>query len=302
MTSNDTTSSDTGPTDSEWIELTGRAAFASHRLIGWIYWDPVAIDRYTALGPEPWSYYVASRGASLADAGNQAVAASFYSIHPGFIAMSLDNARASTTFEHVADARDAGVVAGLRELTPEICDELASMSTELWAAADALPISGRVLAASLRERERPTDKLLSAWLAVNCIREWRGDTHWAIQLVDDMGDIATGILDGAARDYPDDWLPRSRGADDAALETAFAKLEARGLATDGKVNAAGLAHKATLEARLDELSSVAWRALGADATRRFIELIEPVGHRFVERIDATAGPNWMPAARSRVAR
>jgi hypothetical protein len=299
---NDTISADAATSDDDWLELTGRAAFASHRMIGWIYWDPVAIERYTALGPEQWSYYVASRGAALADAGNQAVAAAFYSIHPGFIAMSLDNARDSTTFEHVAAARDAGVVAGLRELTPEICGALADMAPELWAAADALPMSGRVLAASLRGRPRPDDQLLSAWLAVDCIREWRGDTHWAIQLVDDLSDIATGILDGAARDYPDDWLPRSRGADDAALHTAFAELEARGLAADSKVNAAGLAHKATLEARLDALSSVAWRALGADTTRRFIELIEPVGDRFVERIDATAGPNWMPAARSRVAR
>ena len=29
------------------------------------------------------------------------------------------------------------------------------------------------------------------------------------------------------------------------------------------------------------------------------ELIEPVGARFVERINETAGPNWMPAARER---
>ena len=90
------------PADAEWNELTARAAFASHRLIGWIYWDPTAIERYTALGPEAWSYYVASRGASLADVGNQAVAAAFYSIHPGFVALSLDDAREATTFEDVA--------------------------------------------------------------------------------------------------------------------------------------------------------------------------------------------------------
>lgn len=288
--------------DGAWSELSARAAFASHRLIGWIYWDPTAIENYTALGPDAWSYYVASRGASLAPAGNQAVIAAFYSISPGFIAMSLDNARAATTFEQVADGRDASVVAGLRECSPEICDELAVMAPDLWAAADAITISGRALAGTLRERARPDDQLLSAWLAVNCIREWRGDTHWAIQLVDDMGDVAAGILDGAARNYDGDWLPRSRGADDAALAAGYGELEARGLVTDGAVNAAGLAHKATLEARLDELSSCAWRALGADATMRFVDLVEPVGDRFVERINATAGANWMPAARIRVAR
>lgn len=284
-----------------WDELTARAAFASHRLIGWIYWDPVAIERYTGLGPEPWSYYVASRGASLAGAGNQAVAAAFYSIHPGFVAMSLDNAREATTFEEVAGARDTGVVAGLQRLTPEICDGLAALAPSLWSAADSLSMSGRVLAASLRERPRPDDELLSAWLAVNCIREWRGDTHWALQIADGLSDVATGILDGAARDYAGDWLPRSRGADDAALGAAFAELEARGLALDGSVNDAGRAHKRALEARLDDLCAAAWRALGEADTRRFLDLVEPVGDRYVEAIDATAGPNWMPAARSRVA-
>ena len=284
----------------DWNELTARAAFASHRLIGWIYWDPLAIERYVALGPEPWSYYVASRGWSLGDAGNEAVAAAFYSIHPGFIAMSLDNAREATTFEQVAAARDAGVVAGLQRLTPEICEGLADLAPRLWSAADSLPMSGRVFAASLRGWPRPDDQLLSAWLAINCIREWRGDTHWALQIADGLSDVATGILDGAARDYDDDWLPRSRGADDDALAAAFIELEARGLARDGAVTDAGRAHKRSLEARLDDLCSVAWRTLGETDTRRFLELVEPVGDRYVDAIDATAGPNWMPAARRRV--
>jgi hypothetical protein len=46
----------------DWTELTARASFASHRLIGWIYWDPRAIELYTALGvPNGLGYYAASR-------------------------------------------------------------------------------------------------------------------------------------------------------------------------------------------------------------------------------------------------
>jgi hypothetical protein len=284
----------------DWIELTARAAFASHRLVGWIYWDPVAIEHYTSLGPDAFSYYIATRGASLADAGNEAVAAAFYSISPAFVAVCLDSCRAVTTFEQAARARDAGVVAGLRAHVPEICDGLADLAEPLWAAAGELPMSGRVLAATLHERARPDDPLLSAWLAVNCIREWRGDTHWAIQTAEDLGQVAVGILDGAVRGYADDWLPRSRGADDAALVAAFAELERRGLAADGTVTDAGLTYKRELETRLDRLSSVVWRSLGLEATSRFLALVEPVGDRLVERIDATAGPNWMPAARTRV--
>jgi hypothetical protein len=287
--------------DLEWRELSRRAALQSHRLIGWIYWDPRAIANYAALGvPDGIGYYIATRGATLGRAGNDVVTAAFYSIHPDFVAFGLDQCRAATTFEAAAAARDEAVVEGLREYVPEVCDELAAMAVDLWAAADALPLSGRALFASTRAWPRPSDDpLLSAWLAVNCIREWRGDTHWAIQIAEDISGTAAGILDGAWRNYEGDWLARSRGADDAALDTGWAELEARGLASGGAVEQTGLDYRQDLEDRLDDLSSAAWRLLGEDATRRFIELIEPVGGRLVERIDLTAGPNWMPAARDR---
>jgi hypothetical protein len=287
--------------DLEWRERSRRAALQSHRLIGWIYWDPRAIASYAALGvPDGIGYYIASRGATLGHAGNEVVTAAFFSIHPDFVALGLDQCRAHTTFEAAARVRDAAVVDGLREYVPEICDDLADMADDLWSAADALPIAGRALYASTRSWPRPSDDpLLSAWLAVNCIREWRGDTHWAIQINEGISGTAAGILDGAWRNYEGDWLARSRGADDAALALGFAELEARGLAADGVVNDAGVRYRQALEDRLDDLSSLAWRALGAERTRRFLDVVEPVGMRLVERIDATAGPNWMPAARDR---
>jgi len=287
--------------DPEWRDLSRRAALQSHRLIGWIYWDPRAIANYAALGvPDGIGYYIASRGATLGHAGNDVVTAAFFSIHPGFVAFGLDQCRAATTFEAAAAARDAAVVEGLREYVPEICNDLASMADELWAAADSLPLAGRALFATTRVWPRPADDpLLSAWLAVNCIREWRGDTHWAIQIAEGISGTAAGILDGAWRNYDGDWLARSRGADDAALTVGFAELKSRGLADGSVVNEVGVAYRQELEDRLDDLSAAAWRALGDDATQRFVELIEPVGLRLVERIDVTAGPNWMPAARDR---
>ena len=52
-----------------------------------------------------------------------------------------------------------------------------------------LPRLGRTFFGAHLAMERPTDPVLSGWHAVNCIREWRGDTHWAIV-------VAAG-LDGA---------------------------------------------------------------------------------------------------------
>ena len=175
---------------------------------------------------------------------------------------------------------------------------LAGMADELWAAADALPVSGRAMFASARAWPRPDDPLLSAWLAVNAIREWRGDTHWAIQIAEDLSGTEAGILDGAWREYPDDWLPRSRGDDDDALTVGYERLRAKGYAEGHTVNAAGVAYRAGLEDRLDRISALAWQHLGEETTVRFIEMIEPVGDRLIQRIDETAGELWMPAGRT----
>lgn len=282
----------------DWEELSRRAAFASHRLIGWIYWDPRAIANYEALGvPDGFGYYVSTRAATLGKAGNKAVSASFYSIHPDFIKASLDNCREHTTFEKAAGARDAAVAPGLQQLTPEICEPLATMSPALWNAAEKLPLSGRALFASLLDWPRHEDPLTSAWLAVNAIREWRGDTHWAIMTSENIDGTMAGILDNAKHNYDDQWLPRSRGADDEAISFAFKKLAERGLADGEEVTTKGLEFREELERKLNNMASAAWRNLGIDQTIKFLELIEPVGSRYMDHIDRTAGSKWMPAGR-----
>jgi hypothetical protein len=284
--------------ENNWEQLSRRAAFSSHRLIGWIYWDPRAIANYEALGvPNGFGYYVATRAATLGEAGNKAVSAAFYSINPDFIAASLDTCREHTTFEKAAAARDAAVAPGLKELTPEICEPLAAMSNELWKAAEELPLSGRALFASLLDWPRHEDPLTSAWLAVNAIREWRGDTHWAILTSEDIDGTMAGILDNAKHNYDDQWLPRSRGADDKAISSAFKKLTERGLADGERVTSIGLEYREDLERKLNNIASAAWRNLGIDQTTQFLELVEPVSSRYMNHIDNTAGSNWMPAGR-----
>jgi hypothetical protein len=285
--------------DEEWIELGRRASFVSHRLIGWIYWDPRAIELNAALGiPNGLGYYVTSRAAPLLPAGADVVSAVFYSINPVAIRFSVDLAAEHADWRAIYDARNAAVGAGLREFVPEICDGLAELGPSFWSAADALPESGRALFAAHRSAPRVDDPLVSAWLGVNCLREWRGDTHFAILLAEGIDRVQAGILHDAHLNYGG-WIPRSRGADDEALRIAFADLERRGLAEDGVVNDAGLAVRSRVESHTDEICAQMWRAVGEDATRQFVELVEPVGQRLLTRIDETAGPDWMPAARER---
>lgn len=283
----------------DWQSITRQAGLVSHRLIGWIYWDPRAIELYTALGiPNGMGYYIASRAAPLAGAGHQAVAAAFYSIHPGFIEFSLTTAAQHTTWEEIMRIRNQAVGEGLRRYVPEIVDELAELNTSLWAVADGLPESGRVCFAAHRQAPRDTDPVVAAWLAVNCLREWRGDTHFALLVAEDISRVQAGILHDAHLNYGG-WIARSRGADDAALAEAFADLERRGLAENGQVNVAGEQLRQRIEDRTDELCQMMWRSAGAELSQQFIDLIEPIGERLLERIDNTAGPNWMPAARLR---
>ena len=282
-----------------WRELSARASLASHRLIGWIYWDPDAIARYTALGvPNGLGYYIASRAAPLASSGNDAVVAAFYSIRKEFIDLCLDEARKHTTFEDAYRVRNEAVARGLREYAPEIVVPLGELATRLWDAADSLPLARHPLYAVHRSWPRcQDDAALSAWLAVNCIREWRGDTHFELLASNEISGVQAGLLHDAFLGYPGDWIPRSRGADDAQLEQAWAALDERGFVSDGRINAAGLAFREQIEDTTNELCEKAWRNLGEDLTLKYVELIEPVGHKFLARIDATAGENWMPAAR-----
>jgi hypothetical protein len=283
----------------DWSELSARASKASHRLIGWIYWDPDAIAAYAALGvPDGTGWYIASRSAPLAAAGHQAVAAAFYSIHPGFIEGSLALA-AATTWGQITDVRDATVAAGLHTEASEIGDDLGALAGPLWATADALPSSGRVLFAAHRAWPRPPDPLVSAWLALNCLREYRGDTHFAVLLAEGLSGVQAGLLHDAYMNYPGEWIARSRGADDTAVAEAMNGLEARGLAADGRVNATGIALREHIEERTDALCELPWRTFGEANTQQLLDLIEPVGPRFMARVDATAGPDWMPAARDR---
>jgi hypothetical protein len=286
-----------------WRRLTADAALASHRLVGWIFWDPWGTQRYAELGvPDGAGWYFATRAAPIAAAGDDVVVATFGSINPTFIQVTLDLCRQHTTFEQAMAVRDDAVVHGLHELVPDVCGPLGELAAPLWAAADDLPLEGRALFAAHLRHRREDEPVLSAWLALNCIREWRGDTHWALHIADGIDGQMAMLLDAAWRGHDDDWLPRSRGADDAAIERATAALAERGLVTDGRVNGEGIALRQALEDRLDDRCAAGWQALGEARTRRLVDLVDPHAEALVARIDQTAGTRWMPAARTRPAR
>ena len=287
------------PEDPDWFEITRRNARSVQTTIGWIFWDPGAVARYEQLGlPGPLGY-IAARCAPLGGAGPDAVIAAFGSISPFGIRMAFDLVRERTTFGAVWAARDEAVLDGLREHAPASLDPLARLGPLLWPVVERLPAVGRVFFAAHLDMPRPSDPVLSGWHAVNCLREWRGDTHWALVVAAGVTGTEVSILHNAWLGYEPDWLPRSRGTADDELAAAWEGLERKGLAVDRTVTGAGVALRQRIEDDTDRLTTLPWELLGEEDSVRFAEDLEPPCELLLARVDLTAGPNYQPGSRLR---
>ena len=283
----------------DWIAITRRNARSVQTTIGWIFWDPGAVARYEALGlPGPLGY-IASRAAPLGPAGPDATIAAFGSISPFGIRMAFDLVAQHTTFDDLWDTRNAAVVEGLREYAPAIVEPLREVGPRLWPIVEELPTAGRVFFAAHLRMPRPEDPLLSGWHAVNCLREWRGDLHWALVAAAGLDGVEASVLHNAWLGYERDWLPTSRGTEPAALERAWSSLEQRGFVRDGEVTAEGVAVRQRLEDDTDRLGTLPWERLGEERARQFALDFEPPCEALLRRVDITAGPNYQPASRVR---
>jgi len=284
----------------DWLAITHRNARSVQTTIGWIFWDPGAVARYEALGlPGPLGY-IAARAAPLAPAGPEAVEAAFGSISALGIALAFDAVeRNGTTFDALWHARDEAVVDGLRTYAPAIVDPLVELGPPLWAVVEQLPTVGRPLYASHLRMARPDDPLLSGWHAVNAVREWRGDTHWAVVAASGLSGIEASIIHNAWLGYDRDWLATSRGSSRDEIERGWASLRAKGLATADDVTAEGVALRQHIEDETDRLTTPVWELLGAERSLRFALDFEPPCELLLARVDETAGPNYQPASRIR---
>jgi len=288
----------------DWFETTRRNARSVQTTIGWIFWDPGAVGRFEALGlPGPLGY-IAARCAPLAPAGPDAVIAAFGSISPLGIRMTFQMVeQLGCTFDDFWAARDEAVVQGLAEHAPGIVEPLVDLGAELGAVVERLPSVGRVLFGAHLRMPHPTDALLSGWHAVNCIREWRGDTHWALVVAAGLGGTEASILHNAHMGYEADWLALSRGATPEEIDSSWASLAASGLAerTDAgrTVTRAGLELRERIEDDTDRLTTRVWELLGEERSQWFAEAFEPPCELLLARVDETAGVNYQPASRVR---
>jgi hypothetical protein len=198
-----------------------------------------------------------------------------------------------------AAARDAAVLAGLSAMAPDLAAELAERGPRLFEVVDALPSVGRVLFAAHRAAPRPTDPVLFGWHAVNCLREWRGDTHWALVVAAGLTHPEASILHNEWLGYEQDWLPTSRGTAPDALAAGWVSLKKKGLVAHGQVTDVALDLRERLEVETDRACIPIWETFGIGDTVAFADGCEPSCVTLLEAVDRTAGPNYQPASRTR---
>lgn len=287
----------------DWFGITRRNARSVQTTIGWIFWDPGAVARYELLGlPGPLGY-IAARCAPLAFAGPDAVIAAFGSVSPDGIRIAFELIKQrGGSFNDFWRARDEAVLEGLNEFAPAIVEPLIDLAPHLWSIVETLPTVGRTFFGAHLAMDRPTDPLLSGWHAVNCIREWRGDTHWALVAAAGLNGPEVTILHNAYMSYEGDWLAISRGIAPTAIDAGWASLEARGLAYNRVVTPEGLALREHIEDETDRLTAQVWQMLGEQRSLSFAENFEPPCELLLARVDETAGPNYQPASRIRTQR
>jgi hypothetical protein len=286
-------------TESEWTLVSQRNARSVQTTIGWIFWDPQAVRRYGERGLPGGLGYIAARGAPFAGAGPSALIAALGSISEEAIRYVFELVTSKDEFLAIWRDRNDAVLEGLAAYAPEMLSALHDFGPQLWDVVAQLPLAGRPFAASHLDLSLPDDDVLRAWHAVNFLREWRGDTHWALVATHGLSGGEASILHNAWLGYDADWLSLSRGNSSASIDAAWRQLEFKGLAHDRVVLAPGLDLRQHIEDETNRLSALPWKVLGYETSIAFAERFEPPCVKLLARVDETAGTRYQPASRIR---
>ena len=226
-----------------------------------------------------WRTYFALRAAPLGAVGAEVVTATFYSFAPSFVAARVPAVWDAASPAAALEARLAGVDAAVRRVLGEDWPgsaEAAEAADLARAAAAAVELPGRPLAAANTAVPVPEEPHLALWQCLTVLREHRGDGHTAALLQREVDAVSAHVLAAAAGRSPREWLQRARGWDDADWDDAVERLTHRRWLDDGGLSAEGLAFVAAIEADTDRLALGPWRALGDAGCDRLAALLGPV--------------------------
>ncbi|TFV71077.1 hypothetical protein E4P39_19185 [Blastococcus sp. CT_GayMR19] len=226
-----------------------------------------------------WQTYFAFRAAPLGVVGAEVVTATFYNFAPSFVAARVPAVWDAVSPAGALGARLAGVDAAVRRVLGEDWPdsaEAAEAADLARAAAAAVDLPGRPLAAANTAVPVPEEPHLALWQCLTVLREHRGDGHNAALLQREVDGAGAHVLAAAAGRSPREWLQRARGWDDAAWDDAVERLTERHWLDGDALSAEGLTMVAAIEADTDRLALGPWQALGDPGCDRLAALLGPI--------------------------
>ncbi|MDW3218583.1 MAG: hypothetical protein R8F63_08195 [Acidimicrobiales bacterium] len=251
---------------------------------GFIYFAPEAAEEYAAVGLPAEHQYFASRGACFGPVPAGVIVATFFNFNPALVHAVIPDAwtLADPAAIQTARMRAAGRV--LAASCGAVSDEdIAAASAIAKAMMDGLGDEGRALAAANRAVPEPDDAWELLWQRITVLREWRGDAHVAALVAAPVDAVEALILHAATDQVPKSALVATRQWPEDAWQAGVDRLVSRGLLQpDEQFTDAGRAFREDIERRTNEACVAMVDAVGADDTRRLIDLLKPVRDGLLE--------------------
>lgn len=265
------------------LDLVARLGSITNSTHGFIYFSESASGAYAQLGLTGRQQYFASRGAALGRVPAEVVIATFFNFNPEIVHRAIPSAWDVASPAEIQTTRMRAAGAQLEQLGALDPTELADADALAGRMLDGVTDEGRPLAGANRAVPEPDDPWQRLWQRLTVIREWRGDAHVAALAAAPVTALEALVLHAATGAVPRQALQATRQWDDDAWDATVADMAHRGLLTvDGEFTDQGRDFRADIERRTNVAAAPLVAAIGADGTRRLIELLKPVQAALVE--------------------
>jgi len=280
-------------------EVQDAAALVAHKtwrtvepLHGMIYFAPEAAEAYARLGVTGTAGYFASRAAPMGAVSADVVIATFFNFNPELVRSAIPDAWDRATPADLIAARFAAVDAACRRiLGPEVLgspDMVRAAALARTAAEEARRhVEGRPLAAGHADVDWPSEPHLQLWHAQSILREFRGDGHVALLVINELSGLEALVTHAAAGDVPARVLLATRAWPEDDWQRAADHLRQRGWLEPGdelRFTASGARRRQEIEDGTDALSSLPYQALGEEGCTELRALVRPWSKIFAEHL------------------
>jgi hypothetical protein len=254
-----------------------------------VYFSPYSPTAYAAVGiTHPRMGYFASRSAALGPVPAETVVATFFNFSPALVQRAIPAAWELARPADILAARLRAVDESLRHAwgdrvaSPEV-EEAADLARQAAERAAERP-HGRPLFAAHASLPWPDQPHLALWHAQTLLREYRGDAHVALLLIEGLDGLGALITHSATGTISGETLRLMRGWSEPDWSAAVEYLRAEGWLADGPaplLSDEGQRRRQAIEDKTDELAVYPYEAIGESGCARLRELGAPLSAAIV---------------------